>query len=396
MLEDRQYMPMQDTNQSVTPNNQTTQPASAESSQAQPANTPQPQQNATAGSKPPTKNKSLLFLLPLFFILLILALAAVWFLKGSKNGQKIAVQITNSPLKKINVQLSWFNTAEFAGFFIAQDKGFYKNAGLDVHLLEAAPPKTSQDAVIAKEAQFGVAGIDGILLARESGHPMKALAAIYQQSPATFITLKSSGINKPQDFAGKRVTIECGTNVEYQQRAVLKILNLADKIKENCSTYSIDQLLNNQTDVFAGFVTNESIELEQAGHPVNSILVTDYGVNYYPNLIYTSDQELQSDPQTAKAFVTATLEGYKYALAHPDEAVASTMQRKSGQGPLSLALQKQTMAVQSPLIFTGKTPLGWMDKTVIEQGIQILLEQKIIKHSVDAESIFTNEYVGSN
>lgn len=320
-------------------------------------------------------------------------LAALWIVKGDKDSNRSIKQGVNTPLKKLVVQLSWFHTAEFAGFYIAQDNGLYKDAGLEVQLLEAKPPEPVQDVVVSARADFGVTGIDGILLAREGGHPMKALAAIYQQSPVTFITLKESGIEKPEDFAGKRVTIECGSNAEYPQRALLKKLQLSDKIIENCSTYSIDQLVNNETDVFAGFVTNEPILLEQLGHSVRNILVVDYGINYYPNLIFTSEQRLATDRETVQQFVAATLKGYEYALAHPEEAVNATMTRKSGLGVLSLEHQRKTMSVQSPLIFIGKTPLGWMEKSTWEQGIQILREQEIIKGRYDVTSVYTNEFV---
>ncbi len=326
-------------------------------------------------------------------VMISMILAAAWIMKKANNSEPSAPQESTAPLKKLIIQLSWFHTAEFAGFYIAQDTGFYKEAGLDIELLEAKPPEPVQDVIISGRADFGVTGIDGILLAKESGHPMKALAAIYQQSPVTFIMLKESGIEKPEDFAGKRVTIECGSNAEYPQRALLKKLQLTDKIKENCYTYSIDQLLNNDTDVFAGFVTNEPILLEQLGHPVKNILVVDYGINYYPNLIFTSEERVTTDRTTVQKFVTATLKGYEYALAHPEEAVTSTLKRKSGLGTLSIEHQRQTMSVQSPLIFIGKTPLGWMEKATWDQGLEILREQAIVQGGYDIASVFTNEFV---
>lgn len=346
----------------------------------------------------PKRPGAKMFLWAVFILLLICCVVIVgwWLVEGSGRSGMTALQQKSgqSPsLQPVTVQLSWFHTAEFAGFYIAQDTGLYKDAGFDVQLMEAKPPTVPADTVIAGKADFGVTGIDGVLLAREKGHLMKAIAAIYQQSPVTFIALNESGIKKPEDFVGKRVTIECGSNAEYPQRAVLKKLNLADKIVENCSTYSIDQLLNHQTDVFAGFVTNEPILLELLGHPVTNILVTDYGINYYPNLLFTSEEYLTKDRAMVQKFVTATVKGYEYALAHPEEAVQATMKRKSGLGELSVDHQRKTMSVQSPLIFTGKTPLGWMEQAIWEQGAQILVEQKIIKGEEPIQSAYTNEFI---
>jgi NitT/TauT family transport system substrate-binding protein len=376
--------------QAITPTPAQSVPPKAPSMPQAPAETQN--QNTKKKSFPISK-----LLMGLIFLLMILILAAFWVSKKNENNSGGTLNkgsaTVSAPLKPITVQLSWFNTAEFSGFYLAQDKGFYKDAGLDVKLAEVKLPRQVQDIVASGEADFGVAGIDGVLLARESGSPMKAIAAIYQQSPVAFITLKKSGINKPQDFVGKRVTIECGSNAEYPQRALLKKLQLTDKISENCSTYSIDQLLSNKTDVFAGFVTNESILLDLQNHPVTNILVVDYGINYYPNLLFTSEKMITNDRATVRKFVTATLKGYEYALAHPDEAVSATMNRKSGLGKLLLKHQQKTMEVQSPLIFTGKTPLGWMENTIWEQGKQILLEQKIIKGGYDIKSVYTNEFI---
>lgn len=351
----------------------------------------QPPADTSGQEKPAGHKNRLAMIIALLMIAAILAAALI--IRGANTFVPAPQKESVGPLKKLVIQLSWFHTAEFAGFYLAQDTGLYKGAGLDIELLEAKPPEPVQDVVISGRADFGVTGIDGILLAKESGHPMKALAAIYQQSPVAFIALKESGIEKPEDFAGKRVTIECGSNAEYPQRALLKKLQLADKITENCSTYSIDQLLNNDTDVFAGFVTNEPILLEQLGHPVKNILVVDYGINYYPNLIFAPEEKITTDRATVQGFITATLKGYEYALAHPEEAVTATMKRKSGLGTLSIEHQRQTMSVQSPLIFIGKTPLGWMEKATWEQGLEILREQDIVQGEYDVASVFTNEFV---
>ena len=343
--------------------------------------------------KPPKRKKLILVLLGLFFIL---AIATVLIFLTQTKPENIPTTAKTTPkatLQKIKVQLSWFNTAEFAGFYIAKDNGFFTDAGLDVELMEAVPPKAPAESLVSKTADFGVTGIDGILLATEQNQPMIALAAIYQQSPVTFITLKDSGIEKPEDFIGKRITIECGSNAEYPQRAMLKKLDLAKKITENCSTYNIDMLLKNQTDVFAGFVTNEPILLELMGKQINNILVLDYGINYYPNLIFTTKDRYLNDKETVKKFISATLKGYEYALAHPQEAVDATMKRKSGLGKLDPIHQQRTMSVQSPLIFTGKTPLGFIEQEIWEQGQDILLEQKIIKNKYDIKSVYTNEFI---
>lgn len=337
---------------------------------------------------PPQRN---IVLLALVVIALGFIIAVLSFAKG-----RPAVTQTLKPQKltPVSIQFSWFHTAEFVGFYVAKDKGYYRDAGLEVTFYEVELPTPPADQVAAGKAAFGVAGIDGVLLAREKGNKMVALAAIYQQSPVAFIVFKESGITKPEDFIGKRVTIECGSNAEYPQRAVLSKLKISsDQITEICSTYNIDQLLNDETDVFAGFVTNEPILLELQGHEINSILVTDYGVNFYANMIFTTEDMIKENPQIVQNFISATIKGYEYALANPEEGVQATLKLESGLGQLSEEHQRRTMAVQTPLIFSGKTPIGWMEDEIWEQGTQILLDQRILQGPVDFSEAYTNQFL---
>lgn len=343
-------------------------------------------------SGPKSKRKMILAILALVFVGLLVAIAV--YVSRLKDAGEIDQKLEVQTVTPVSIQLSWFHTAEFAGFYIAKEKGYYRDVGLEVTYFEAEPPTPPADQVAAGKADFGVAGIDGILLSREKGNNMTAVAAIYQQSPVAFIVLKDSGINNPEDFIGKRVTIECGSNAEYPQRAVLNKLGITkDKITEVCSSYSIDDLLNDETDVFAGFVTNEPILLELLGHEVRSILVTDYDVNFYANMIFTTENMLKNNPEIVRKFVQATIKGYEYALANPDEAVQATLSLESGLGELSAEHQRRTMNVQTPLIFTGRTPIGWMEDEIWAQGRQILLDLDVIKEPADITGAYTNEFV---
>ena len=121
----------------------------------------------------------------------------------------------------VTVRLKWFNQAQFAGFYVAQEKGFYKSAGLDVNIQPGGPDFPAVQMVAGGNEQFGVTGADQILIARSKGVPIVALAVIYRRNPFVMFSLQKSGIKTPADWVGKKVGVKIGGNEELIYRAVL-------------------------------------------------------------------------------------------------------------------------------------------------------------------------------
>ena len=114
-------------------------------------------------------------------------------------------------LTPITVQLVWTHQAQFAGFYAADQNGYYTDEGLAVTLLEGGATVDHWNAVLDGAAQFGIAGGDELILARSEGKPVRAIATIYRRSPTVFISLKDAGITRPEDFAGKKVRAPANT-----------------------------------------------------------------------------------------------------------------------------------------------------------------------------------------
>ena len=121
----------------------------------------------------------------------------------------------------VTVRLKWFNQAQFAGFYVAQDKGYYKAAGLAVNIQPGGPDFPAVQMVTGGNEQFGVTGADQILIARSKGVPVVAVAVIYRRNPFVLFSLAKSGIKTPADFVGKKVGVKIGGNEELIYRAVL-------------------------------------------------------------------------------------------------------------------------------------------------------------------------------
>jgi ABC-type nitrate/sulfonate/bicarbonate transport system substrate-binding protein len=158
------------------------------------------------------------------------------------------------------LQLKWKPQFQFAGYYVAQELGYYKEAGLDVEIRAGGPGKNSLAEVLGGEADFGVSS-SHLLAERIKGAPVKALAAIFQNSPARFITLKSSNIETPKQLAGKRVML-LPQNASFELVTLLTQLNLMQSIERVDTNFDIDSLVDGDTDAFNGYETNEPYTLQ--------------------------------------------------------------------------------------------------------------------------------------
>ena len=119
------------------------------------------------------------------------------------------------------IRLKWFHQAQFAGFYVAKEKGYYQSAGLDIDIQPGGPDFPAIQMVSGGNEQFGVTGADQILLARSKGVPVVALAVIFRRNPFVLFSLAKSGIKAPADFVGKNVGVKIGGNEELIYQAVL-------------------------------------------------------------------------------------------------------------------------------------------------------------------------------
>lgn len=323
----------------------------------------------------------------MMLMLLILIAGGAYFKYGlPKQEKKYA-----GPVDEVNLKLKWLHQAQFAGNYMAVEKGFYADEGLKVNMF----PFSFDDPTIKSVAEgrdlFGITGADEVVLARAKGTPIQAIAVIYKINPVTAYALKSSGIVKPQDFVGKKVGLEKGANVEYLYGAMMGKLGIdRKKIKEVAIGYDAKELLAGQTDVSTGYIINEPHQVIEAGKEVTTILMADYGVNMYADVLFATEETIKNKPELVERFLRATLTGWQYAIEHEEETVSVTLK----YAPKSTQVHEAYMLKASiPLIHTGITPLGMMEAHQWEQVQQILLEQKILDKAIKIEEAYTTKFL---
>ncbi len=223
-------------------------------------------------------------------------------------------------LEKITVQLRFLHQFQFAGFYAAIDQGYYREAGLEVELRQASLVSESIDEVLLGNAQYGQTQTD-LLYYRLHGKPVVALAPIFQHSPTVLLVLKESGIRTPHDLKGKRVMLELGdnaTNIVAMMKEEGVALSEVEIIEQS---YGVDELLAGQVDAIGVYLTNRPFLLQQAGIDYRIINPIDYGIDFYGDTLYTTEQEIEQHPQRVARFLAATLRGWRYALFHSDEII---------------------------------------------------------------------------
>ncbi len=222
--------------------------------------------------------------------------------------------------ESIHLQLRWHHQFQFAGYYAALEKGYYKKAGLDVSIHNGTPEKLPVNEVLQGHAQYGVANGE-LLLERLSGAPLVALAAICQHSPSILLARKDANILSPNDLLGKKVMM-LGSYVDADFIAMLNNENLDIKsVHIIPSSFEIQDLIDGKVDAFNAYLSNEPYNLKQQGVEFTILNPRNYGADFYSDILFTTENELKHYPDRVKAFRQASLEGWYYAMNHPQEII---------------------------------------------------------------------------
>ncbi|MDG3084988.1 EAL domain-containing protein [Vibrio hannami] len=229
-----------------------------------------------------------------------------------------AAQNTQDEL--ITIQLRWHHQFQFAGYYAALEKGYYKDEGLNVYINAGDPDHQPVSEVLSGRAQYAE-GNSEVLYERLKGKPLVALAAIFQHSPSVLLTLESSGIRSVHDLIGKKVML---ANEDEDADFLTMFLNEGiDKSQLNIlpSSYQLNDLIEGKVDAFNSYTTNEPFVLRQLGLPYNIIDPMNYRVDFYSDILFTTEQEVRDNPERVDAMIRATLKGWRYAMDNPNEII---------------------------------------------------------------------------
>jgi NitT/TauT family transport system substrate-binding protein len=289
----------------------------------------------------------------------------------------------------VTLRLKWLNQAQFAGFYVAKEKGYYKSEGLDVNIQPGGPDFPAVQMITGGNEQFGVTGADQILIARSKGVPVVALAVIYRRNPFVLFSLAKSGIKTPADYVGKNVGVKIGGNEELIYRAVLAKAEIdKSKLTEIPVKFDITPLLTGTVDVWPGYLINEVLAAKEKGFDVNVVYPSDNGIDLYADTLFTTEKMLKEKPDVVRKFVAATLKGWNTAISSPEDAAKITI--KYGD-KLTYDHELAMMKASVPLLKPDGKPVGFMDEAGWSSAQKLLLAAGFQKQPVDVTKAFTTQ-----
>jgi PAS domain S-box-containing protein len=256
----------------------------------------------------------------LLFVLVLFSLIQCSFETNIDTSLPTDWQTSSESKEVIDVQLRWHHQFQFAGYYAALEKGFYKQEGLNVRLHAGDPQHQPVQEVLSGRAQYAETNSE-LLLARLQGKPLVALAAIFQHSPAVLLVRRDSGIVSPQHLIGKKVMLMNKANDADFLTMCLNEGIKPSQIHIIPSSFNIEDLISGKVDAFNSYSTNEPYLLKQRNIAYNIIDPATYRVNFYSDVLFTSEAELRNHPKRAEAMRRATLKGWRYAMDHPQEII---------------------------------------------------------------------------
>ena len=238
-------------------------------------------------------------------------------------------------LTKVKLQLKWLNQAQFAGYYLAADKGYYKDMGLDVELLPGGPDVVPSQKVLTGAADIGIDWVGSLLANRDKGQPLVDIGQFYQSSGMLLISKKTANINSVADLKGKKVGVWTGGN-EYEFRAVLDKYKLDNSIDNNKDMtvikqgFEMDSFLNGQLDAASAMTYNEYQVVLEAGVKPEDLNVINYnteGVGMLEDHVFVTEDTLKNKKDMLAKFLAASQKGWQDAVKDPNAAVDAAMKR---------------------------------------------------------------------
>lgn len=225
-----------------------------------------------------------------------------------------------APLKTVSIELKWFHQFQFAGIYAAKEKGFYKDEGLTVNILERDKSSSPVKDVLSGKVQFGISDAT-IIQDRLKGKPIIILAAIFQHSPLILMTLEKNKLLSPIELKGKRVMYQKDVD-DAIIRGMFREFGINEEeyifVPHN---FDDDALIKGETAAMSAYLSNQPYLYKEKGIKVNIIKPENYGIDFYGDMLFTSAAYFKAHKKTALAFRRASLRGWEYALEHPQEVI---------------------------------------------------------------------------
>ncbi len=278
---------------------------------------------------------------------------------------------------KVTLQLFWKHQFEFAGYYAAKEKGYYKEAGLEVEIKEYQSGMNVTQEILSGRADFGTASSTAILDYLQ-GKPIKLLANIFKHSALVFLSQRSSNIRTPHDLIGKKImmTEHEKTAIEFQAFFFKNNIDPKDLYIIPHSFNPMD-IANGKTDTMSAYITNQPFILMQNGISTTILDPASFGADFYGDSLFTSALLAEREPELVSVFTRASLKGWDYALRNPDEIIDLILMKYSSKKSWEDLQFEAKQTVK--LILPDVHPLGSIDLDRLQRIADTMQEVGLIE-----------------
>ena len=294
----------------------------------------------------------------------------------SNNAENTSVETA-----EITLQTSWIHEYSSSVFHVAEQDGYFAAENLEVNLVEGGFDENGfidpVAEVLGSENVFGLSESSTLIQARAAGQPVVAILSVLQRAPSALISLESNNISVPADLIGQTITISEGG----AQRNFDSFLAIQGMTSENMTIvprtdFGIDPLLNGDVDVLSGWIINEGVMVQEAGETPTYILLSDYGIDTYSFVLFTTEDTITNNPDAVQRLVNAMVASIQATIDDPDNAITQTL---TYNPDLDFDAQLRRLEATIPLMNVPGLDIGTMQPEIWQADYELLVEQGIIE-----------------
>jgi len=305
-------------------------------------------------------------------------------------------------LDKVTLMLNWYVYGEHAPFYYGKEKGYFKDAGIDLEIQEGRGSATVTQVVAAKTVQFGYVDVPTMMRAAVKGAPVIAVGVALQTNPMSVMGFAEKNIRKPADIKGKTVASTPGDSMSQIWPLFLKKTGLKESDFKTVSGDAVTKLnavINGQADLLLGYVMDQSMKIKDAtGKDVFPIKFADYGINLVSSGIIAHKDFVKENPDLVKRFMAAATKSVEEASKHPKDAAQAILNANPKGGRIETLTQGFELTIPLYRDPSGKKsqPFDVSDNNM-KDTVDVLVEYGGLEAKAKDEfkTYYTNQYLPS-
>jgi putative riboflavin transport system substrate-binding protein len=295
---------------------------------------------------------------------------------------------------QVTLAMGYIPSVQFAPFYVAQEKGYFRDAGLDINFRYGFESDLLK-LVGTNELPFMIGSGEEVILGRSQGLPVRYVMRWYRKFPVVLFAKAAKGIKSPADLVGKTVGVPGLFGASYVGWQALVSASGIDPAKVNLQSIGFTQgaaISQDQVDAALDYVVNGPVQLRLAGEEITVLPVSDF-IDLPSNGIITNEKVIKEQPELVRAFVTATLRGLADTLKDPDEAFAVSLRAVPEAGGVNAKVSRAIFDESLKLWQAEAGTLGRSDPGVWAKAAKFMKQAGLIQTDVAAADLYTNDFV---